>query len=45
LISIFFLGLFVKFLFVLNFIIQSKFMVYYIFQIDPHSFNFFLSFG
>jgi hypothetical protein len=44
LISIFFLGLFVKFLFVLNSILQSKFMVYYIFQLGPHSFDFFLSF-
>jgi hypothetical protein len=37
---IFFFGFFVKVLLVFNFIIQSKFMVYYFFQLDSYSFDF-----
>jgi len=40
-ISIVFLGHFVKFLLVFNFIIQSKFMVCHVFQFSPHSFDYF----
>jgi len=40
----FFISLFVKVLFVFNFIFQSKFIVYYFYQFDPHSFDFFSSF-
>jgi hypothetical protein len=40
LISNSFLGLLVKVLIVFNFIIQSKFMVYYFYQFDPYYFYF-----
>jgi hypothetical protein len=39
---IFFLDPFVKILLVFNFIIQFKLTIYYIFQFDPHSFDFFI---
>jgi hypothetical protein len=38
----FFLDPFVKILLVFNFIIQFKLTIYYIFQFDPHSFDFFI---
>jgi hypothetical protein len=41
---IFFLYPFVKILLVFNFIIQFKLTIYYIFQFDPHSFDFFYPF-
>ena len=41
---VFFLDHFVKVVLVFNSIIQSKFMIYYFFQFDPHSFNFFFIF-
>jgi len=41
LISIFFLGSFVRVLLVFKFIIRSKFMVYYFFQSGPYFLNFF----
>jgi hypothetical protein len=41
---IFFLDPFVKNLLVFNFIIQFKLTIYYIFQFDPHSFDFFYPF-
>jgi hypothetical protein len=39
----FYLGHFKKNKFILNFILQSKFMVYYFYQFGPYSFYFFLS--